>query len=116
MTDTPIDLLTLRQAAELYGLKVATLRAEAARGRLAVFRMGKSDYTSHAAMQLMVKRCQDADPRHACISTGPGAPGASETERMSSARAALRQTIEGLKKGSPNTSARSTDQSLPRVR
>jgi len=111
MTD-PIDPpLTLPEAAALYRLKVATLRAEAARGRLAVFRIGRRDYTTANAMQLMIKRCQDADPRHDCISTAPEDRGRSETERASSAQAALKMTIEALKNGSTNTSGRNTDQS-----
>ena len=42
------DLLTLKEAAARSGLTVSTLRAEAARGRLDLFRIGKRDYTTPA--------------------------------------------------------------------
>jgi hypothetical protein len=47
MTDDPFAL-TLKDAAERYGFTVATLRAEADRGRLALYRIGKRLYTTPA--------------------------------------------------------------------
>ena len=39
-------LMRLKDAAEAYGIGVATLRAEAERGRLAIYRIGKRLYTT----------------------------------------------------------------------
>jgi hypothetical protein len=115
MTD-PIDHLTLAQAAALYRVTISTLRAEAARGRLVIFRLGRSDYTTRSDLAEMIRRCREDDPRRACTSTAPGEPGASETVAMSSAQAALQMTVEALRNGSLTTSARSTDPSHPRAR
>ena len=45
-------------------LTVSTLRAEAARGRLKIFRLGRRDYTTRRDMQEMIARCRDEDYRH----------------------------------------------------
>jgi hypothetical protein len=52
--------MNLKEAAAMYGLTVATLRAEAARGRLEIFRIGRRDYTTIQAMREMVRKCRDA--------------------------------------------------------
>ena len=78
--------LTLREAAELYRVKVSTLRAEAARGRLDIFRLGKRDYTTLDSLKVMVRKCHDEDPRRAFTSTQNESNGLSETERLKSAR------------------------------
>jgi hypothetical protein len=102
--------LTLAEAAELYRLKVSTLRAENARGRLDIFRMGKRDYTTLDDLKEMVRKCREEDPRRASTSTPNDDSGLSETERASSARAALNQTVLALRSGLPRISARSTHQ------
>jgi hypothetical protein len=69
------DPLPLADACALYPqsrLTVSTLRAEAARGRLKVFRIGRRDYTTRRDVQEMFTRCRDADPRRAYISTRQG--------------------------------------------
>lgn len=106
--------LALKEACELYPrsrFTVSTLRAEAARGRLDIFRIGKRDYTTPAAMRAMVKKCQDAARLRASTSTQDESNGLSETDQVSSARAALSQTVEALKKGLPRISAKSTRRS-----
>ena len=40
--------------------KLATLRAEATRERLKVFRVGRRDYTTLADVKEMIRRCRDA--------------------------------------------------------
>jgi hypothetical protein len=70
-------------------LTVSTLRAEAARGRLDIFRIGRRDYTTTQAMKEMVRRCHAEDYRRDFTSIRPASNGQSETERISSARAAL---------------------------
>jgi hypothetical protein len=102
--------LTLKEAADLYRLKISTLRAEAARGRLDIFRLGKRDYTTLESLRSMVRRCQEDDPRRASPSTAPEGPGLSETARATSARAALNQTVLVLRNGLPNISRRNTGQ------
>jgi hypothetical protein len=103
--------LTLREAADLYRLKISTLRAEAARGRLDIFRLGKRDYTTLESLRIMVRKCRDADPRRASISTAPEQPGLSETARASCARDALNQTVLALRNGLPNISRKNTGHS-----
>jgi hypothetical protein len=100
--------LTLKEAGNLYRLKVSTLRAEAARGRLDIFRLGKRDYTTLESLRKMVRKCQDAARARASTSTGNESNGLSETERVSSAQAALKQTVVALRSGLSNISGRST--------
>jgi hypothetical protein len=100
--------LTLKEAADFYRLKISTLRAEAARGRLDIFRLGKRDYTTLESLRSMVRKCQEDGRRRASISTQGGDNGLSETERASSAQAALKQTVVALRSGLPNISGRNT--------
>jgi hypothetical protein len=100
--------LTLKEAGARYGFTISTLRAEAGRGRLVVFRIGKRDYTTADDVQEMIRRCREDDPRRASTSTGTVDNGLSETVRTESARAALSQTVEALKRNSLNISAKST--------
>jgi hypothetical protein len=53
--DMPI---TLAQAAEIFGIGVATLRAEAGRGRLTVYRIGRQDRTTINDIRQMVELCR----------------------------------------------------------
>ncbi len=103
--------LTLAEAAELYHLKISTLRAEAARGRLDVFRIGRRDYTTLESLKAMVRKCHDEDPRRASISTRNDDSGSSETERFRSAQAALNMSAKALKRGLPRISAKNTSRS-----
>jgi hypothetical protein len=108
MTDD--DPITLADACRIFPeskLTVSTLRTEAARGRLSVFRIGRRDYTSRRLMLEMVRRCQDEDHRRDFTSM-KGNSGLSEMDRSKSALAALNQTAQALRKGSLNTSATST--------
>src|SRR5262245_62838032 len=50
------DPLTLKRAAERFGLPLATLRQEGARGKLAIYRIGKRYYTTSADVEQMVRR------------------------------------------------------------
>jgi hypothetical protein len=86
-----------------------TLRAEAGRGRLDIFRLGRRDYTTRASMREMVRKCQDAARLRASTSTESATSGLSETDRVSSAQAALSQTVAALKSGSPRTLVKSTN-------
>jgi hypothetical protein len=106
--------LTLKEAGNLYRLKISTLRAEAARGRLDIFRLGKRDYTTLQSMRDMVRKCQEEGRRRASTSTQGVGSGLSETERASSAQVALNQTVTALKKGLPRISDRSTNRNAQR--
>jgi len=58
---TEDDPITLKQACGLYPrakLTVSTLRAEARRGRLEIFRLGRCDSITAEAMREMVRRCR----------------------------------------------------------
>ena len=112
------DPITLAEACAIYPrsrLTVSTLRGEAARGRLDIFRLGKRDYTTLKSMREMVRKCQEDGRRRASTSTQQGANGSSETARASSARAALNQTVTALKQGLPRISGRSTRRSQARA-
>jgi hypothetical protein len=100
--------LTLKEAAERYGLTVSTLRAEASRGRLHIFRIGKRDYTMPDDVQEMIRQCRENDPRRAFTSTRQEGNGLSETVNTASAQASLNRTVQALKNASLNTSAKST--------
>jgi hypothetical protein len=100
--------LTLKEAGDLYRLKISTLRAEAARGRLDIFRLGKRDYTTLDSMRKMVRLCQDAARLRASTSTQGDTNGLSATEQASSAQAALKKTVVALRSGLSNISGRNT--------
>jgi hypothetical protein len=97
--------LTLKQACEEFGGTFTpwTLRAEASRGRLDIFRLGKRDYTTHRAMREMVRKCQEESRRRVSTSTRVESSGLSETDRASSAQAALRASVGKLKSNSRRT-------------
>ena len=117
MTDDDNQPIPLTEAPALFPqarLTVSTLRAEAGRGRLEVFRLGRRDYTTAAAMERMLQRCREDDPRRASTSTRPEDNGSSETGRALSAQAALSTTVIALKQGLPHISAKSTRHSADR--
>jgi hypothetical protein len=66
---TMAETLTLKEAAERYRLKLATLRHEARAGRLVVYKMGKAFYTTPADIADMVQKCR-VKPAPTSISTG----------------------------------------------
>lgn len=114
---TKDDPITLDIACSLYpqaSFKVATLRAAADRGELTIFRLGRRYHTTAAAMDAWVRKCQDAARLHVSTSTASEASGLSETDRISSAQAALSQTVSALKAGLPHISGRNTNRSVAR--
>jgi hypothetical protein len=111
MTDAN-NPITLNEACGLYPqarLKVDTLRAAASRGELVIFRLGRRYHTTPADMDAWVRKCRDAARGRACTSTEGESSGLSETGRLSSAQAALNQTVQALKSGSTNISGKSTN-------
>lgn len=92
--------ITLKEACEVIfnnRIGVDALRAEAARGRLSIFRIGRRDFTTIRDVREMVEKCRDAKPRPASTSTRKEKPGSSGTARDSSARAALDKTLRALR-------------------
>jgi hypothetical protein len=94
------DPITLKDACEIVfhnAIKPATLRAEAARGRLAMHRIGRQDFVTLRDVREMVERCRAEKPRPASTGTKREIRGSSETVRNSSAQAALENTLRGLR-------------------
>ena len=113
------DPITLKEACELAfrgTITIASLRAEAGRGNLEVFRVGRRDFTTLKSIREMREKCLDARKARASISTHDESNGLSETERASFALDALSQTAQALKSGSVNTSPANTGQRRARRR
>jgi hypothetical protein len=117
MTDD--TLLTLREACETLfrGLvKPATLRAEHARGRLVIERIGRRDFVTPAAIQEMRRLCErkkapaSGSARPASTETdGRGLlPGSSETGLALSPQDALRARLLARARSSRTTSPDNT--------
>jgi hypothetical protein len=90
--------LTLKEAAERFGFTVSTLRAEAGRGRLDIFRIGHRDYTLASDVMEMIRRCREEDHRRASTSIRSVSNGQSVTDRVSSALVAAKETAQRLRK------------------
>lgn len=101
------DAITLADAAQHFGFTVSTLRAEADRGRLTIYKIGKRYYTTPADIKEMVVQCRVVQKAHAYTSIRREINGSSETERVSSALAAAQETMLRLRNSSPPTSVKS---------
>jgi helix-turn-helix protein len=100
------DAITLKEAAQRFGFTVSTLRAEANRGRLSIYRIGKRFYTKPADIREMVEKCRVDQKGRDFILIRNESSGSSETDRASSALAAANETVQRLKNISRSTSAR----------
>ena len=87
--------ITLREAEQRYGYSVRTLRAEAGRGRLTVYRIGKRLYTKPVHISEMVEKCRVEPKVRASGLIEDGDNGLSRMERLSSARGALSAMLKG---------------------
>ena len=105
---TPSDTMSLREAARFFGFGFATLRAEGARGNLAIYRIGKRLYTTPADIQTMIERCRVEPKVLASTSIQPAAHGLSVMEDNLSALARAKMTVERLKASSQGTSPPNT--------
>lgn len=110
--DTPV---TLADAAQHFGFTVLTLRAEADRGRLVIYKIGRRYYTTPADIKEMVKLCRVERKARGSISIRSAVSGSSVTERTSVALDALKQTLAGQKSSSRNTSRANTSPSRHRA-
>ncbi len=104
------DAITLKDAASHFGFKVATLRAEAGRGRLVIYKIGKRYYTTPADIREMVNQCRVDQKARDFTLTRTASNSLSATDRASSAQAAARETALRLRSSSRNTLATSTSQ------
>lgn len=102
------DPLPLKDAAQRYRILEATLRTEASRGRLTIYRIGRKDYTTPKDIKEMVHLCRVEKRRHDFTSTPSESSGLSETEEASSELAAAREAVMMLRSSSTATSGRST--------
>jgi hypothetical protein len=102
------DTITLKDAASHFGYTVSTLRAEADRGRLTIYKIGKKYYTTPADIRDMVQKCRVDQKGHGFTLIRSESSGLSETDRASSAQARARETVMRLKRSSRNISAEST--------
>lgn len=106
------DTITLKDAAQHFGFTVWTLRAEADRGRLTIYKIGKRYYTTPADIKEMIQQCRVEQKGRAFTLIQNVNTGSSETERASSALAAANETALKLKNSSRNTLGKSI--ALPR--
>jgi hypothetical protein len=108
MSTNDQDPIPLKTAALQFGFTLSTLRAEASRGRLTIYRIGKRLYTSPKDIREMIKQCRVEQRGRDFTLTASDSSGLSETERVLSALARAKESAERLKNISPNTSATST--------
>lgn len=99
------DAITLKDAASHFGYTVDTLKAEARRDRLTIYKIGRRLYTTPADIREMVQKCRVEQKVRDFTLIRPESSTLSETERASSAQAAARETVLWLRSSSRNTSA-----------
>lgn len=103
------DPITLQQACELVfdnAITPAALRAEAKRGNLNMFKVGRRHFTTRHDLKEMQKKCRldlaEKDLVSTSKSSAPGMDvsrlpvGSSEMARANSAQAALEMTLQAL--------------------
>jgi hypothetical protein len=112
MTDH--DTITLADAAQHFGFTVSTLRAEAGRGRLTIYKIGKRYYTTPNDIREMVEKCRVEQRAPASIVTRRAASTRLETERDSLDSAI--EAVAKLRNTLLNTSCPSTGRRQARVR
>jgi hypothetical protein len=106
------DTITLKDAAQHFGFSVYTLRTEADRGRLAIYKIGKRYYTTPADIKEMVRQCRVDQKGQGFTLIRTAGNSLSETERASSALAAANESALRLKNSSRSTLGKNID--LPR--
>lgn len=91
------DAITLKDAAAHFGFTVCTLRTEADRGRLTIYKIGKRYYTTPSDIRKMVNQCRVEQKGRDFTLIRGGSSGLSETDRASSALAAANETVLRLR-------------------
>lgn len=106
------DTITLKDAAQHFRFSVWTLRTQAERGHLAIYKIGRRFYTTPGDVKEMIQRCRvDQKARDFTLIRGANS-GLSETDKHLSALAAANETALKLKNSSRNTLGKSI--ALPR--
>jgi DNA-binding transcriptional MerR regulator len=106
--------MSLKHAAELFGIGVDTLRAERRRGRLQTYRIGREIRTTINDIKHMVELCREEPRAHAFTVTRRAANTSSETAAASLDSA--QQTVLQLRNSSRITSEGSTSRHPARGR
>jgi hypothetical protein len=106
------DTITLKDAAQHFRFSVHTLRSEADRGRLVIYKIGRRFYTTPGDVKEMIQQCRVEQKGQDFTSIRREVTGSFETERASSALAAVNETALRLKNSSRNTLGKSI--ALPR--
>lgn len=97
------DIITLKDAAQHFGLSVYALRKEASDGRLTIYKVGKRFYTTPGDIKEMIRQCRVEQKAPDSISIRSARNSSSETERLSSAQAAASEIAQRLKSSSRTT-------------
>lgn len=87
------DPMTLDEAANRFGLKVSTLRSEAKKGRLTIYKIGRKYYTSPNDIRRMVRACR-VDPK-AHTSLVPDSLTRNTSEAFSAIAVAVDRRVNG---------------------
>jgi hypothetical protein len=106
--------ITLKQAAEICGIGIDTLKAERGRGRLTTYRIGRQIRTTIADIREMVALCQEEPKARASIVMRRAVNTSSETGRASLDSA--QQALLKLRNSWRSTSPASTGRRLARGR
>ena len=96
------DTITLKDAAAHFGFTVWTLRAEADRGRLTIYKIGKRYYTTPGDIRQMVEACRVEQKAPASIAIRRAANTSSEMASVS--LDSVQQALLKLRNSSRNTS------------
>jgi gamma-glutamylcysteine synthetase len=100
------DPITLQEACEMVfrgTVKVSTLRIEADRGNVDIFKVGRRYFTTLRSVRGMMDKCREKRKARVSILTASASNGLSETDQVSSALVALSQTTRALKRSSRST-------------
>ena len=106
MSPAEDDPVTLQEACDIVfrgAVKVSTLRLEATRGHLEIFKVGRRQFTTLRSVRGMMDKCREKRKGRGSISTAGANNGLSETEQATSALVALSQTTRALKRSLRNT-------------
>jgi hypothetical protein len=120
MTLPPDDvLLTLKDACKIYfagAVTPATLKAEHARGNLALSKIGRAWFTTLADLKTMREKCRVEAPALGSGSTRAAKLGPLSTDESASAQAAALKRLSERKKSLGITSRLSTPFGKARIR
>lgn len=106
MAPSEDDPVTLQEACDIVFrgvVKVSTLRLEATRGHLEIFKVGRRLFTTLRSVREMREKCRENPKGHGFTATELAKRSLSEMDQSSSALVALSQKTRELKRSSRNT-------------